>query len=69
MDCAYDHTGTGVACDGEASFTLYRHKIQKPICAAISRHIWAGGRNRCFQCRRPRWMCWDVLPINFEGAQ
>lgn len=61
--CAYTHELTGVPCDGEASFILYRHNIEKPVCDAIAHHIWAIGKQRCFECRRPKWKCWDVLPI------
>jgi len=66
--CAYRHELTGVQCDGEASFMLYRHKINKPICEAVAKHIWSIGKQPCYECRRPKWTCWDVLPLEHVEA-
>jgi hypothetical protein len=66
VKCDYDHTGTGVECEGVAAFTLHSHNRVRNICDPIAHRVWAQGKQPCYQCRRPKWKCWDVLPIPME---
>ena len=68
MGCEYNHAFTGVECGGTAEFTLYRHRIVKHICGPIARHIWSIGRERCYECRRPKWLCWTVERLREEAT-
>jgi len=61
--CEGRHVFYGVACSGEAVFTLHRHGQSHLICQAGAQRIFAMSRSRCFQCRQVIWKHWDMEPI------
>lgn len=61
--CEYDHTGTGLECDGIAAFILTSHKRVRPICAPMAKRLWSMGRQPCFECRKPKMTHWDYEEI------
>jgi hypothetical protein len=66
--CEYNHTATGVECDGEASYMLRSHKRYRPICEAISKKVWSHMRQPCYECRRPKFTHWEIQSIHHVEA-
>jgi hypothetical protein len=66
--CEYTHIGTGVPCDGDAAFILYAHKRRRPICEAIAQRLWTKMRERCYECRRPKFTHWEIQSIHHAEA-
>ena len=65
--CDLSHIGTGVECGGVAVYEVWAHGKVRHVCEAGARRQWATGRQPCFQCHRPKWKCWDYLPIEVNA--
>lgn len=68
-DCEYRHAGLS-ECDGEATFILYRHNVQRLICRRAMQVCARDGGGLCFhpRCGRPRWTHWETSPLTTTGA-
>lgn len=66
--CEYTHVGTGIECPGDAAYILVAHRRTRPVCEPVAQRLWSKLRERCYECRRPKFTYWEIQSIHHVEA-
>jgi hypothetical protein len=66
--CTYHGRGINrpEGCTAPVTHVLWQHGTTKFLCAEAAETVTAAIAQRvpCTKCRQPRWLHWDLMPIN-----